>query len=334
MEDSPPIGERILRGREPSCLPDPMQIAAWTLVVLLLVAIAVLVRVGRRIDARRTEAAREESELHARRVAELEAGHASLLSSRSTAHARELALLDERLAAAVADAEEARGRLATTWESEAVSHALIAASCAAARLPGLLATNVVFVVTEDERRFMAQVDHVLVTPRGALIIENKHWAGVVFDGVRPSSVHASFGALLQLPEGAETSAVQVRPDPQTGTLVVRTHIGAKAPVKQVRIQSERLRAHRVREVGSAPWFQTVVLYSHADVVLHAAAEQRPGHSRVPTHVVRGAGGLSAVLAGLERGRGSTVEESAIERLERLFSSGGAHVERVGPARAS
>ncbi|KDP90765.1 MULTISPECIES: nuclease-related domain-containing protein [Clavibacter] len=311
-----------------------MQILAWTLVVLLLVAIAVLVRIGRRLEARRTEAAREELALHARRVAELEEGHASLLGSRATVHARELALLHERLAAAVADAEEAHGRFATTWEGEAVSHALIASSCAAADLPGLLATNVVFVVTEDERRFMAQIDHVLVTPRGALIIENKHWAGVVFDGRRPSSVHPSFGALLQLPEGAETSAVQVRLDPQRGTLVVRTHVGSKAPVKQVRIQSERLRAHLVREVGSAPWFQTVVLYSHADVILHAAAEQRPASSRVPTHVVRGASGLTAVLEGLQTGRGSTVEESLIERLERLFSHNGAHVERVGPARTS
>jgi hypothetical protein len=311
-----------------------MQILAWTLVALLLVGITVAVMTGRRRESRRTETAREEREAHARELAELEVRHASRLSSRSAVHQRELALLDERLAAAAADAKEARERFAATWEADAVSHELIAASCAAAGLSGLLTTNVVFVVTEDDRRFMAQVDHVLVTPRGALIIENKHWASVVFDGVRPSAVHGSFGALLQLPDGAETSAVQVKPDPRTGNLIVRTHVGAKAPVKQVRIQSERLRAHLMREVGSAPWFQTVVLYSHADVVLHAAAEQRPGTSRVPTHVVRGADGLVAVLTGLASGRTASVEASVIDRLERLFSADGAHVERVGPPRAS
>lgn len=334
VEDSPPIGERFARAARTPWFPRRMQILAWALVAAALLAVAVLVRSRRALAARAEEAAREATAAHGRVVRALEEEHEARATALADAHARDRAEADGRLAEAVSDAAEARRRFASTWRTEVVSHGMIVEACRAAGLGGVLATNVVLPGVDPHRgaRFLVQVDHVLLTPTGALIIEGKHWRGLVLDGIRPGDVHPAVAAMLPDGDLQAPFAVQVVGDGTSTSLTVRTHRGGDSPVSQVRTQARRLAAHIAERGGPAPWFTTVVLYSHPDALVLGPEEQRPGSSDIPTVVVAGPERLEALLAGVARGRTVKLSGERIERLVELLASDGAHIERIEHAR--
>ncbi|QGV66648.2 nuclease-related domain-containing protein [Clavibacter nebraskensis] len=177
-------------------------VALVALVALLVLVLALLLRERRRREAsaRRAldEAAADAERRHivdaserTRSLSVAEEHRVRTVAELTAVHAAELADAEERTRIAREDERAARDLLSATWGHEAASHAHIVAAFASARLSGILATNVVFSRTGDDgARFVQQIDHVVVTSRTVLIIENKRWRGIVFDGVVPSSEHA------------------------------------------------------------------------------------------------------------------------------------------------
>ncbi len=100
------------------------------------------------------------------------------------------------------------------WEE--ASQRTILEVCKAAGINGALLTNVVFVPVaqgerDRDRSYAAQLDHVLVFESGhVLVIENKRWNGIVFDGRKPSAVHHAFRNLLDESSLTGSFAIQVR----------------------------------------------------------------------------------------------------------------------------
>ncbi|MBD5381837.1 nuclease-related domain-containing protein [Clavibacter sepedonicus] len=299
----------------------------WILVVLLLAALALLCVDRRRRRARHGEALQEQRARHEREVALSDLQHAADAASRAEAHAAELA---DRAAAreeAEEAAHEARRQLARTWKTDRVSHDLIVAACAAARIGGALATNVVLTGTEPKtkRRFLVQVDHVLLTPRAALIIENKHWRGLVLDAVRPKDLHEFWGALLARYDVDPPAVLHITSDGDDGAFHVRR--ADPTPVAQVRRQSLRLAAHVQDALGSAPFFHTVVFYSHADAEVIAPED---GEERGATRRILSPAELAPGLRRVMQVSTSPVSRESMVHMTELFASDGAHVEWVGP----
>jgi hypothetical protein len=299
----------------------------WILVVLLVVALVLLILDRRRRRARQDAALRDEGARHAQEVAHRDAQHAADTAARAETQRAELAARDAALGAAQADAGEACRLLARTWRTDRVSHDLIVAACAAAGIRGVLATNVVLTGTEEwtGRRFLVQVDHVLLTPGAAIIIENKHWKGLVLDTVRPRDVHESLGTLLAAYDTDPPAVLHITSDGDGGGFRLRR--AEQAPVAQVRRQSIRLAAYVRDALGSAPFFSTVVLYSHADATVIA-----PPHieERGATRRITSPAGLAAGIQQVIRSSTDRVSQESMARMTDLFASGGAHVERVGP----
>jgi hypothetical protein len=299
----------------------------WVLVVLLVVAVALLFVDRRRRRARHEAALRDAGTRSAQEAARRDAQHAADTAARAETQRTELAAREAALRIAEADAGAARRLLARTWETDRVSHDLIVAACAATGVRGVLATNVVLTGTEERtrRRFLVQVDHVLLTTGAAIIIENKHWRGLVLDSVRPRDVHASLGTLLAAYDADAPGVLHITSDADGGGFHVRR--AEHAPVAQVRLQSIRLAAHVRDALGSTPFFSTVVLYSHADATVIA-----PDHreERGATRRITSPSGLAAGIQQVIRSSTDPVSRESMVRMTELFESGGAHVERVGP----
>jgi hypothetical protein len=299
----------------------------WILVALLAAALVLALVDRHRRRTRHAEASRDREARHLQELSRRDAQHAADTAARARAHVAEIAARDARVREADEQAQEAHRRLARTWQSDRVSHDLIVDACATAGIDGVLATNVVVTGTDATTgdRFLVQVDHVLLTPRAALIIENKHWRGLVLDGVRPREVHGSLGALLAAYDADPPAVLHITSDGDDGGFRVRR--ADPVPVAQVRRQSVRLAAHVRDAIGSAPFFHTVVFYSHADAEVHApAGDEGRGATRRITSPARLAAGIRQVV----RDSGSPVPAETMERLTELFASDGAHVQRVGP----
>jgi hypothetical protein len=303
----------------------------WVLVGVLTFALALLLRSRARRATRFAEKLADVDRQNAQRLEAIHAAHEEQVRDTDSAHSAALTLLDARRSEAVDDAQLARARFASTWETDVVSHRLIADSCARVRLSGVLATNVVFAVVERERCFMAQIDHVLLTSRGAFIFENKYWRGLVFDGIRPSTVHKAFGAFLSDDDVEGPLAIQITAEDRTGKVMVRTYTASDAPVIQVRNQARRLSEHVSQTLETSPWFQTVVLYSYPDVMVFGPTEQHTASSGVSTVVVHGPHALAGVLVDLRRRHQSPISRAEMDDLAALFLANGAHMERVGPS---
>ncbi|PPI00713.1 hypothetical protein C5C56_06720 [Rathayibacter sp. AY1D1] len=319
-----------------ACLGTMNEYLPWAVAAALLLALLITVVAGRRrrtaARAAAEQAAEEASEEHQRTIAERDRSHEAALKALTRARDAERDLSRTELETAQEEVEQTRDALARTWSSEAVSHTLIREACASAGLSGVLATNVVFVPVEARttRRFLAQIDHLLLTRHGALIIEAKYWQGVVFDGVRPGTVHPSYGVLLDEDALPEAFAVQIAP----GTVsrwTVRTHVEQHVPARQVRIQAARLKEHLALNGLPTPWFETAVLYSHPDVRTYAPGWQGTGAAR--TRILTGVDELTDALADLARRPGTTIGEDAWGELSGFLAGCGGHVEPVGPTRA-
>ncbi|PPI28291.1 hypothetical protein C5D44_00775 [Rathayibacter sp. AY1B5] len=319
-----------------ACLGTMNEHLPWAVAAALLLALLITVVTGRRrraaARAAAEQAAEEASEEHQRTIAERDRSHEVALKALTRRHETERDLGRTELETAQEEAEQTRDALARTWRSEAVSHTLIREACASAGLSGVLATNVVFVPVEARttRRFLAQIDHLLLTRYGALIIEAKYWQGVVFDGVRPGTVHPSYGVLVDEDALPEAFAVQIAPG-TASRWTVRTHVEQHVPARQVRIQAARLKEHLALQGLPTPWFETAVLYSHPDVRTYAPGWQGTGAAR--TRIMTGLDELTDALADLARRPGTTIEEDAWRELSGFLAGCGGHVEPVGPIRA-
>lgn len=227
--------------------------------------------------------------------------------------------------------EAARQALALGTKYEEASRAEILAACAAEGLHGVLATNVVFLPPEDMPggRFVAQLDHVLLTEDAVTIIEGKRWRGVVFDGCKPSAAHPAFRGLFDEEELREDFAIQLtREDSEGGSLTVRRHLDRASPRAQVRRQAQRLHEHLKAQTGSAPWIEHAVFYSHPHATVHWA-NGGPQTKAARTAILAGTEGLRRWLAGRGAAPRSRVTAASIERYAALFHALGARVDRFG-----
>ncbi|AND16527.1 nuclease-related domain-containing protein [Rathayibacter tritici] len=304
----------------------------WAVTAVLTLTLVITILLGRRRRAAAAVDARRAAEENERSSAQLQQGHRDHLDAVSRTHEAELEERRVELQTVREEAEQSRRALAKTWKGEAVSHRLIREACLAAGLSGLLATNVVFVPADARttRRFLAQIDHLLLTRHGAIIIEAKYWQGVVFDGVRPGTVHPSYGVLMDEDALPDAFAVQIAPD-TAAQWTVRTHLEHRVPALHVRTQAARLKDHLAEQGLPTPWFDTAVLYSHPDVTTYAPAWQGAGSAR--TRIVTGAEELTDALADLARRPHTTIADNAWGELSTFLTGCGAHVEPVGPRAA-
>ncbi|QIS41929.1 NERD domain-containing protein [Clavibacter capsici] len=315
----------------------------WILVALLVLVLALLVRDRRRRDAsarHALDAAAADAERRrivdaterTRSLSIAEEHRVTTVAELTAMHAAELAAAEERTRIARVDEQAARELVSATWGHEASSHAHIVAAFAAARLPGILATNVVFSRTSDDgARFVQQIDHVVVTARTVLIIENKRWRGIVFDGVVPSSEHAAFAQLVDESSLGRTFAVQIARLSKSASSqerIVRSHVGRESPATQVRGQAVGLRELLEERLGLRVWCETAVLYSHDGASLFVRPEDRTDGGAV-TRILAGRSGLDAYVREMALSAGTGAERDLVEPLAALFRAGGAHVEPLG-----
>lgn len=315
----------------------------WILVALLVLVLALLVRDRRRRDASARHALDAASaDAERRRIVDATERTRSLsiaeehrvrtVAELTAMHAAELAAAEERTRIARVDEQAARELVSATWGHEASSHAHIVAAFAAARLPGILATNVVFSRTSDDgARFVQQIDHVVVTARTVLIIENKRWRGIVFDGVVPSSEHAAFAQLVDESSLGRTFAVQIARLSNSASSqerIVRSHVGRESPATQVRGQAVGLRELLEERLGLRVWCETAVLYSHDGASLFVRPEDRTDGGAV-TRILAGRTALDAYVREMALSAGTGAERDLVEPLAALFRAGGAHVETLG-----
>ncbi|AZZ48840.1 hypothetical protein C5C31_03835 [Rathayibacter rathayi] len=304
----------------------------WAVAAALLLALLIVALFGHRRRAAAAADAEQTAQENERSTAELQRRHEDALGALAHSHETELAESRTELETRQEEADQIRTALSKTWKEEAVSHTLIREACVSAGLSGLLATNIVFVPTDSRttRRFFAQIDHLLLTRHGAMIIEAKYWQGVVFDGIRPGTVHPSYGVLVKEDALPETFAVQIAPS-TVSSLTVRTHVDHRVPALQVRIQAARFKEYLAGRGLPTPWFDTAVLYSYPDVRTYAPAWQGAGPAR--TRIVTGAEELTDALADLARRPQSTIAEDAWGELSTFLAQSGAHLEQVGPRTA-
>lgn len=149
-------------------------------------------------------------------------------------------------------------------------------AAARCRLDGFLLTNLRALGRGEKGYFQAQVDHVLVTTRGVVAVENKYWRGVVFDGTTPESVHSHWAHVIRVPAELDEFAVHLSREsgaPGDGDVALRArlHRGPQAPRAQARRNA--LFVHNTiagRGGRQAPWVVPLVFYSHSESTVHTA----------------------------------------------------------------
>jgi hypothetical protein len=311
-------------------------VVAWIVCAVLVVVIGVVVPLWRRRRRRDAEALRLAVLEHEAREQGLLDEHARALHGTRAAHEREQAGLQSRIELAERAAAETRDLLRTGMQWEEASQHVLADVCRDVGLTGALITNVVFVPVETtrERKFVAQIDHLIVCESGALIVESKKWKGLVFDGIIPSEVHPSLGGLVDESGLQAPFALQVKNDtvvPRDGETRVWWQVSCRAgsvsPRKQVQLQGRRIHDLARHELGFAPWFDTCVFYSHPDATVHVGS---PDMSTKRTSVVRNRAELRAVVRSLVSRPPSELTPTRVESLVGMLGDRGAHVEWFGP----
>jgi hypothetical protein len=298
---------------------------SWTVIVVLLIAVFGVLRLHRIRVAALQETHANDKTSYERRLQASADKHLGEMAQARDVHNQSLrdtvSATDARLAEAVAarvDAEERAElfhKMATRnvdWDLR--SRALILKACENLELQGVLATNVMFVPDKNasESPFVVQIDHVLMTESFAMVIENKGWAGVVFDGIKPSSEHDAFGMLVN--EDDLDGAYSVQIIQSNGTkLDVRTHVRSASPRSQVRRHSSQLKKHLEPSNPRIPWLRTCVLYSNSRLRLYAAPNP-PASDDNETSVSSSLAQLQSLLSGVdkyERRRGRRVMVKAL-----------------------
>lgn len=260
------------------------------------------------------------------RLDETTAEHHRVLEATQTAHATALADEQARTHEAAERGEEFRREAATRIGWDLVSRDVIVGACEEVGLTGVLATNIVF-VPYDARAltpFAAQIDHVLLTDHAALVIENKGWRGIVFDGVRPSAVDASYAAVLDDTDLEPPFSIQLAPE-EDSALAVRTRRGGQSPQSQVRLQAKRLSDLVRADAGEPPWFHTCVLYSNSRVLLHTRPSS-PSATETDVVTPRTLPEVLARIHGVQRRRAAT---SPLQLVAPLLAARGADMYGLG-----
>jgi hypothetical protein len=282
----------------------------------LLVVVVIVMGVWRKRDAARARAREAESGEANRRV----------LEQRDTDHRTELERRDQDARNTAAELEQFKRAASRRIEWELVARGEIVSVCEELGIDGVVATNIVFVPFDSSPAspFVTQVDHVLLTERCAVVIETKNWRGVVFDEKPPSSVHAGFGALIPDEILPASFAVKLAPTLESGRVEVLSKIGKRAPRSQVRLHAKRLSRLMLASLGRSLWFDTMVYYSHPEVVLYAA---ETGAGGVDTPAVAGRMQLRQALTRFQRGTGRT--GVPVDDVARILSEVGADVRGFG-----
>jgi hypothetical protein len=295
-------------------MPAEIPLVAVGVAALIAVVLLVLLIRARKRRLAETERLRDE--------------HERDLAERAAEHERSRVALERERERAEASAEASRAFIARGMRWEEASHREIAAACAANGLPGVLATNVVFYPAEarEGRRFVAQIDHVLLTAAAAVVIEAKRWQGVVFDNVAPGAVHPAFGALID--EGALEAPFAIQLRRSSAGIDIRVETGAETPATQARRQARRLHALVNERTGREQWFDTCVYYSHPDAVVHARTVQS-SDGGATTRMLAGSAELTAFVRSLAKRPRTALSAERIDELAAQLASLGACVERVG-----
>lgn len=188
---------------------------------------------------------------------------------------------------------DAHGLLRQGMKWELGSRRAIVGVCQRLQISGFLATNVIFEAApppSNGDRFVAQIDHVLVTDSFVLIIENKRWKGLVVSDKLPHEINPAFSHLISNFGLGDHFAVQIAPGSGSeSTLAVRTRTATSAPCTQVRNQARQLSAYVASELGVKPWINTCVFYSHEGF-----------HFEGPLKCTGSKGVTTAIAAGVER----------------------------------
>ncbi|WP_260488183.1 nuclease-related domain-containing protein [Dietzia sp. B32] len=193
-------------------------------------------------------------------LSQAEQRHSATLSEARAAHSRAIANEHDFY-------RQIRSRLQLS-AGERTSRAHILSACREARIDAVVMSNVLFRPPEaaDGKVFHAQVDHLVVTERGLLIVESKYWKYAVFDGVdfraQSDALHILFGDLV----GDLTRQQAVHLYREDDHVRLRT----SSPAGQARLQAQRLSAFLTTRGITPPWVNTCVYYCHPDSKVHHA----------------------------------------------------------------
>ena len=252
-------------------------------VLLIVVLIAVAAATGAAVAVRSRLRRRLEDAERAHR-AELAAHEASAAAVRARLQQQEAMSVNALEAERILRGEQVDALLAQLshgmkWEQ--TSREFIRRETAALQVDGVLVTNL-FLLTADEggAPFVTQIDHLLVTAQTIVVVEAKHWRGVVFDDVDPATLHpalAPVSASLKLPS---SFAIHLRSGRNTPLSVDLR----PSPRAQARAQAAHLSRMLKAEHDQVSWIQTAVLYSHPEVRLFSGtrpAGDSRGHVQTP-----------------------------------------------------
>jgi len=274
----------------------------WILVVLLMLAVVAIGMWARSNRTRWWRSAEQLVEEGRRKLNDQAEESRRVQAAQRSKYHDELRAHQEALSVANAERDAFRRHTSRWIGWELVSRDAIVELCNELRISGVVATNVAFVPNEERRgkTWVTQIDHVLLTKFGCLVIENKYWRGLVFDGIRPSSVNNAFGTLFPDATLNEPFALRVvqqsSDDDQLDVLVCR---GRDSPRSQVRLQAKRLSGLVQSRLGIACWFHTSVFYSHHDAVVYVP-ESAAGDVRNQTAVSAGKDQLRRTLEDFKR----------------------------------
>lgn len=320
----------------------------WLVAGGLAVVVVVLVIVLRRNQSSSRTALADAEARSDHRIGTLERDQRERAAAAEAEHARRLADADAAQQQALADAEQTRELLRRGMRWEEPSQRAIHGACRAVGVNGVLFTNVVFAPVAHAERdpgrgFVAQLDHVLVLESGhVLVIENKSWNGIVFDGRRPSAVHKAFRNLLDESALTGSFAVQVvsqrtidRSEKIEHWWKVRVQSGGASPARQVRRQARRLKHFLSDEDGAGPsWVHSAVFYS-GDAVAYVEPEDRNDGETAgrgaTTAIVTDSSELQTLIGTLLR-RNAVPNRARTDDVVRKLLGQGAHAVTLGTYR--
>lgn len=252
------------------------------------------------------------------------------------ASAHELAFQDRRM---LVDFLKDRARRSV--ETELVSREAILQASATLGLNGVLATRTFILVQQgmSTNRHVVQLDHVLLTDAGALLVDHRTWEGMIFDGVRPSEAQPALANLiddaalrppfaLQIVGNRAAGSGDASDQSADGTLRVITHLGDESPRKQALTQAAQLAHFAEEALGETLTIDTCVFYSNAAAkVLTDAASLTPSADR--SAVISDEAQFLDLLVRRERARRRPLTAEQIEGFTALLHEQGAKIDAFG-----
>ncbi|WP_067196407.1 nuclease-related domain-containing protein [Microbacterium sp. XT11] len=276
---------------------------------------------------------------HAEALRERDADHDAALATQSLAHwhkmrnaerrhEEKLAELETELTRKDAVLTRALAQASTGIKWELASRSAIVAACETADIDAIVATNIVFVPDEDaDDVFCAQVDHLVLSPNAALLIDSKRWNGLVFDGVRPSTRAQPLAALFD--ESAFTGSFALHLTPrgkETRSIDVRTYLDADAPAQRARLQAIRLLRYLRLQAAALDHIDTCVFYSHPDATVVTSGYD--GSGRFRTHIAH-THTLAGVLQRVHSGGDGGIDPQQLTRVASVIRRLGADLVGTG-----